>query len=72
MIRRGFDGAATLEIRWPVGALRQIRRILFVKGVPVASDSPYPMIHTRQGDMTTIHLGDQESVAVPDALIVGG
>lgn len=72
VIRRGFDGAATLEIRWPVGALRQIRRILFVKGVPVASDSPYPMIHTRQGDMTTIHLGDQESVAVPDALIVGG
>jgi hypothetical protein len=52
--------------------LRQIRRILFVKGVPVASDSPYPMTHARQGDMTTIHLGDQESVAVPDALIVGG
>jgi hypothetical protein len=49
-----------------------MRRILFVRGVPVASDSADPLTHSRQGDMTTIRIGDQESVEVPDALIVGG
>ena len=72
VIRRGFAGAATLEVRWPAGALIPMRRILFVRGVPVASDSADPLTHSRQGDMTTIRIGDQESVEVPDALIVGG
>lgn len=72
VIRRGFDGSATLEVRWPAGALIPMRQILFVKGVPVSTDAPYTLKHSRKGDVTTIYIGDQESVVVPDVLISGG
>ncbi|MBS1142155.1 MAG: hypothetical protein H6R13_3608 [Proteobacteria bacterium] len=72
VIRRGFAGGATLDVRLPSGALVPTRRILFVKGLPVASDSTEALTYTRQGDLTTIRIGADERVEVPDALIVGG
>jgi len=72
VIRRGFDGTATLEVRLPPGALSATRRILIVKGQPVAADSPDTLTHTRQGDVTTIRIGTDEIFEVPDALIAGG
>jgi len=69
VIRRGFDGTATVEIPQP-GAGR--RRILFVKGKPVASDSADPLTFARQGDVTTVKLGADERYEIPDALVAGG
>ena len=69
VIRRGFDGTATVEIPQP-GVGR--RRILFVKGKPVASDSADPLTFTRQGDVTTVKLGADERYEIPDALVAGG
>jgi hypothetical protein len=67
--RRGFDGTATVEIPQenPVP-----RRILFVKGKPVAADSSDPLTFTRQGDVTTVKLGDDERYEIPDVLVTGG
>jgi hypothetical protein len=67
--RRGVDGTATVEIPLP-NSLK--RRILFVKGKPIAADSPEVLTFTRQGDVTTVKLGADEWYAIPDALVVGG
>jgi len=67
--RRGVDGTATIEIPLP-NSLK--RRILFVKGKPIASDSPEPLTFTRQRDVTTVKLGADEWYGIPDALVVGG
>lgn len=72
VVRRGFDGAATLEIRWPGNGIVWIRRILFVNGLPISADSTEPLSYMRQGDTTFVRLGDREVFEVPDALIVGG
>jgi len=69
VVRRGFDGTATVEI--PQAASGR-RRILFVKGQPVASDSTDPLTFTRQGDVTTVKLGTDERYEIPDALVTGG
>jgi hypothetical protein len=69
VIRRGFDGTATVEIPQE-GSVP--RRILFVKGKPVASDSSDPLSFTRQGDVTTVKLGEDERYEIFDALIFGG
>jgi hypothetical protein len=69
VIRRGVDGTATIEIPLPNSLMR---RILFVKGKPVASDSPEPLTFTRREDVTTVKLGADEWYAIPDALVVGG
>jgi hypothetical protein len=69
VIRRGFDGTATVEIRGPNSMLR---RILFVGGAPVASDSPEAMTHSRDGDRTVVKFGADERYDLPDALIQGG
>jgi hypothetical protein len=69
IVRRGFDGTATVEI--PQAASGR-RRILFVKGQPVASDSTDPLTFTRQGDVTTVKLGTDERYEIPDALVTGG
>lgn len=69
VIRRGRDGTATVELRSPNGLLR---RVLFVKGQAVASDSPQPMTADRQGDLTTVRFGDDERYELPDALLTGG
>ncbi len=69
VIRRGFDGAATVEVRGPNGFKR---RILFVKGDPVASDSQDPMTFSRKGDVSVVKFGADESAEIPDALVRGG
>jgi hypothetical protein len=70
VIRRGTDGTATVAIR--PGSTAAPRRILFVKGEPVASDSPQPLAFTRAGDETTVTIGADERYQIPDALITGG
>ena len=69
VVRRGFDGTATVEIP-QANSLR--RRILFVKGKPVASDSQDPMTFSRRDDLTTIIFGTDERYEIPDALVFGG
>jgi hypothetical protein len=68
VIRRGVDGTATVEI--PATGVK--RRILFVSGKPVASDSSEKMTFTRQGDVTTVKFESGESYDIPDAFIIGG
>jgi hypothetical protein len=48
------------------------RRILFVKGKPVASDSPYPVVLSRKDDATIVTFDTDERYEIPDALIFGG
>jgi hypothetical protein len=69
VIRRGFDGTATVELRGPNAMLR---RILFVGGVPVASDSTEAMAHSRDGDRTVVKFGADERYDLPDPLVRGG
>lgn len=69
VIRRGFDGTATVEIPQ---ADSVVRRILFVKGKPVASDSPYPVTFSRRDDITIVTFDTDERYEIPDALVFGG
>jgi hypothetical protein len=69
VIRRGFDGTATVEIR-PASGLK--RSILFVGGKPVASDSQNPLTSTRKEDLTIVTFDHEERYEIPDALITGG
>jgi hypothetical protein len=68
VIRRGRDGTATVEI--PTTGVK--RRILFVSGKPVASDSAEKLTVTHQGDVTTVKFESGESYDIPDALVIGG
>jgi hypothetical protein len=49
-----------------------LRRILFVGGAPVASDSTEAVAHSRDGDRTLVKFGADERYDLPDALIRGG
>lgn len=69
VIRRGYDGTATLEVRWPDGLKRSV---LFTRMQPVASDSVEPMTYTRTPDVTAVSIGKGERIEVPDALLTGG
>jgi len=69
VIRRGLDGTATVEVR-ASGA--PARRILFVSGVPVASDATDPIAHSREGDLTVVKIGADERYEIRDALVQGG
>ena len=69
VIRRGSDGTATVEVRWPDGSQR---RILFVKGNAVSSDAPETLSTERKGDVTSVRLGTLERFEIPDALVRGG
>jgi len=68
VIRRGTDGTATVETRFAGGMKR---KILFVKGIPAASDAPDPVTYTKKGDLNTISLGDDERYEIPDVLVFG-
>lgn len=68
VIRRGFDGTATVEVRWGDGLKR---RILFVKGRVVA-DSPEAFSVERKGDVSVVRFGSEERFEIPDALVSGG
>ena len=69
IVRRGFDGTATVEVRGPGST---VRRILFVAGAPSASDATEPMTHSRDGDRTVVKFGADERYEIPDALVRGG
>lgn len=70
VIRRGFDGTATIDI--PGGAER--RSILFVKGKPTASNARAmdALTTERNGDVTIVKFGSSERYEIPDALVTGG
>jgi hypothetical protein len=70
VIRRGFDGTATLDIPGAGGK----RSILFVKGKPMASNAQAldALSFERRGDVTVVKLGTSERYEIPDALIMGG
>jgi len=70
VIRRGFDGTATIDI--PGGAEK--RSILFIKGKPTASNAPAmdALSFERRGDVTIVNLGTSERYEIPDALVTGG
>ncbi len=69
VIRRGFDGTATVEIPQKNSVAR---RILFVKGKPVASDSPSPVTYSRRDDFIIVIFDINERYEIPDALIFDG
>jgi hypothetical protein len=69
VVRRGFDGTATVEIQQENSVPR---RILFVKGKPVASDSSYPVVFSRKDDTTIVTFDTDERYEIPDAFIFGG
>ena len=69
VIRRGFDGTATVEIPQENSVPR---RILFVRGKPVASDSPFPVTYSRRDDRTIVTFDSDERYEIPDSLVFGG
>ncbi len=69
VIRRGFDGTATVEVRWGEGMKR---RILFVRHEVVAADSPEMPVFERRSDFTIVRFGSDERFEIPEALITGG
>jgi hypothetical protein len=69
IVRRGFDGTATVEVRLGYGFRRWI---LFVAGKPVASDAAGPIAASAQGGLSIVRLGAGERYEVPEALLKGG
>jgi hypothetical protein len=69
VIRRGFDGTATVEVRWGEGMKR---RILFVRHEVVAADSPETPVFERRRDFTIVRFGGDERFEIPEALVTGG
>jgi hypothetical protein len=69
VVRRGFDGTATVELRWD-GNRR--RRILFVKGEPKAADVPPPMTFVRDERGWKVRFDGDENFEVPEPLVFGG
>ena len=69
VIRRSFDGTATVEVRLGAGFMR---RILFVKGTATASDAPDALSGERRGDLNIVSFGSGERYEIPDALLTGG
>ena len=69
VIRRGYDGTATVEVQWPDGSKRSI---LFVKLQPVATDSLDTMTYTRSGEVTAVSVGKDERADIHDVLLTGG
>ena len=70
VIRRGFDGTATVDI----AGGPDTRSILFIHGKPVVSNASRidVLSSERKGDVTIVKVGDTERYEVPDALIAGG
>jgi hypothetical protein len=69
VIRRTFDGTATVELRWDKSGKR---RILFVKGKPEVADVPWPMTFTRNERGWVVVFGGDERFEIPEALVFGG
>lgn len=69
VVRRGFDGTATVVLRWGDNG---IRRILFAKGKPVAGDSPRQPTHVRDERGYRVSFDGDEHYEVPEPLVFGG
>ncbi|EXI70689.1 MAG: META domain protein [Candidatus Accumulibacter sp. SK-11] len=69
VVRRGFDGTATVELRWD-GTWK--RRILFVKGEPKAADVPQAMTFTRNERGWRVTFNGDEHFDIPQELVFGG
>jgi hypothetical protein len=69
VVRRGFDGTATVELRWDGTGKR---RILFVKGEPKAADASQPMTFIRNERGWAVKFGDDERFEIPEPLVFGG
>lgn len=69
VIRRGFDGTATVEVRWGEGMKR---RILFVRHEVVGADSAEALVFERRKDFTIVRFGSDERFEIPEALLTGG
>lgn len=69
VIRRGYDGTATVELRWGDNGMR---RILFIKGEPKAADAMQPMTFTRNERGWSVKFGDDEHFEIPEPLVFGG
>jgi len=69
VIRRGFEGTATVELRWEPNWKR---RILFVHGKPVAADVPQAFTFGRDEAVYVVVFDVDERFEIPTALIHGG
>jgi len=74
VIRRSFNGTATVEVRGPKGLKRVV---LFVSGKPVASDSMEAMTFSRadggsRPNATIVKFGTEERYDIPEELLTGG
>ena len=69
VIRRGFDGTATVELRWDKDSKR---RILFVKGKPESADVPQKINYTPNDRGYVVQFNGAERFEIPEALIFGG
>lgn len=69
VVRRGFDGTATVELRWEGD---RKRRILFVKGEPKAADVPQAMTFTRHARGWRVSFDGEEHFEIPEPLVFGG
>jgi hypothetical protein len=72
VIRRSFDGTATVEVRWTLGTAAMVRRVLMIKGAPVSTDSPSEFSFVREADELVLTIGTEEQYRIPVALVVGG
>ena len=71
VIRRGFGGTGTVEVRGP-GTPSIPRHILFIAGKPAASDALEAMTYKREGEVTVVRIGAEERYEIPDLLLIGG
>lgn len=69
VVRRGFDGTATVELHWDGDTKR---RILFVKGEPKAADVPQAMTFTHDERGWRVSINNDEHFDIPEALVSGG
>jgi hypothetical protein len=73
VIRYGHDGTATVEVNWETAGGPAMRRILFIKGEPKASDTFQPMTFTKnERGETEVVFGGEERFTVQEALVFGG
>lgn len=69
VVRRGFDGTATVALRWDGNSQR---RILFIKGEPKAADVSQTMTSVRNEFGWRVSFDESEHFDIPRALVEGG
>ena len=57
-----FDGTATVGVR---SAESYLRRVLSIKGDPIASDSTRPLTSVREGDGIRVEFDKDEQFEIP-------